>query len=82
MGCFVAYILIGLVVWLFAAMYFDMRKDSYGTHGFNKDYPYLLALICVLGWPLVVPSTIIFIIGYVLYRAYQEGTELYHRIRE
>jgi len=81
MGCLFAYILVGLVVWLFAAMILDCRND-YGTRGFNKEYPYLLALICVLAWPLVVPSVIIFAIGYVLYRAYQEGSKLYHRIRD
>jgi heme/copper-type cytochrome/quinol oxidase subunit 2 len=80
MGCLVAYILVGLVVWLFSGMILDCRND-YGTRRITQEYPYLLALICILGWPLVVPSVIIFVIGYILYRAYQEGAELYRRIR-
>lgn len=79
MGCIIFYLIIGLVVWLFVSMILDYQS-LYGTRGFGKEYPYLLALICVLGWPLVVPGAILCWVGYIFYRAFQEGRDLYHRL--
>jgi len=73
-----AYILVGGLCWAFGVLGLVAFDES--DHGLFSQYPYLISLILLLGWPLVIPSVILGLICYALYRATKEIQLLWSRL--